>query len=154
MCVYSGMRYPLTNTPVKTAFAPGKDIKQHPTQKFTSAALTLSEDILTSGDMDLNRRLITHPAATFFVKVKGLSMQQSGILPNDILIVDRSIKPYNMSIVLAVYNEEFIIKRFTQKEEQIYLYDDKHFDNKLIVSKENQEKFEVWGVVTYIIHQT
>lgn len=39
--------------------------------------------------LDLNKFLIKHPAATFFVKVKGDSMIKAGIHSGDILVVDR-----------------------------------------------------------------
>lgn len=40
--------------------------------------------------LDLNELCIEHPAATFFVRVQGESMIEAGILPNDVLVVDRS----------------------------------------------------------------
>ena len=43
--------------------------------------------------LDLNSYLIKRPAATFFVRVNGDSMINAGINDNDILVVDRSIKP-------------------------------------------------------------
>ena len=39
---------------------------------------------------DLNELCIKHPAATFFVKVSGDSMQDAGIYDSDILVVDRT----------------------------------------------------------------
>jgi SOS-response transcriptional repressor LexA len=42
------------------------------------------------GPLDLNRHLIHHPAATFFVRVKGDSMIGAGIYSGDLLIVCRS----------------------------------------------------------------
>jgi len=41
--------------------------------------------------MDLNKHLIKHPAATFYVRVKGQSMKDAGILDGDVLIVDRAM---------------------------------------------------------------
>ena len=40
--------------------------------------------------LDLNKHLIKHPSATFFVKVTGDSMIKAGIHSGDILIVDSS----------------------------------------------------------------
>lgn len=42
-----------------------------------------SEDFL-EGRLDLNRYLIKHPAASFFVRVTGDSMINAGIHPNDL----------------------------------------------------------------------
>lgn len=43
--------------------------------------------------LDLNRHLIAHPAATFFLRVAGDSMKNAGIFHGDLLIVDRSLEP-------------------------------------------------------------
>jgi DNA polymerase V len=40
---------------------------------------------------DLNDLLITHPAATFFWRVRGTSMHGAGISDGDILIVNRAL---------------------------------------------------------------
>ena len=48
-----------------------------------------AEDYL-EGKLDLNRHLIPHPLATFFVRVSGDSMLGAGIHSGDLLIVDRS----------------------------------------------------------------
>ncbi len=46
-----------------------------------------AEDYI-EGSLDLNRHLVKHPAATFFVRVSGDSMINAGIHPDDILIVE------------------------------------------------------------------
>ena len=51
--------------------------------------------------LDLNELLVTHPAATFFVRAAGDSMVNAGILPGDILVVDRTLDPVNGNIVIA-----------------------------------------------------
>ena len=53
------------------------------------------------GEIDLNNYLIKNPLATFIVKSQGNSMLQAGIHSGDLLIVDRSIKAKNNSIVVA-----------------------------------------------------
>ena len=101
--------------------------------------------------LDLNEHLITHPAATFFVKVEGESMKEANIFKGDIIIVDRSIQPENGSIVVAVVNQEFTLKRLLIKEKKIFLQP----ENKDYLPMEIKPdwNFEVWGVVTYIIHK-
>jgi DNA polymerase V len=150
MSIYAGMRYPQKNK-VQIALTNRPDLKQKPSHKFVNVAVTISEDILTSGDMDLNKKLVQHPAATYFVRVQGVSMQYSGILPNDVLVVDRSLSPQLKNIVLATYNGDFILKRYFQKEGKILLYSDSQPEKP--ISPTQSEDFEIWGVVTYIIHQ-
>ena len=42
--------------------------------------------------IDLNKYLVKHPSSTFLVRASGESMINAGIFPNDILVVDRSLK--------------------------------------------------------------
>ena len=53
--------------------------------------------------IDLNEELIQHPAATFFVRVKGESMHDAGIQSGDILVVDRSLAPTDRKIVAPLF---------------------------------------------------
>ena len=102
------------------------------------------------GDLDLNQYLIKHPAATFFVRASGDSMCEAGILSGDLLIVDRSLTPQNNSIIIAAINGEFTVKRLQLKGKQIYLYPANRRYQPIEIS--NLENFQIWGVVTYAIH--
>jgi SOS-response transcriptional repressor LexA len=51
--------------------------------------------------LDLNRHLIKHPSATFFVRVNGDSMLGAGIHPGDILVVDRACECGDGDLVVA-----------------------------------------------------
>ena len=43
--------------------------------------------------LDLNELLVKRPAATYFVRVEGDSMEDEGIRHGDLLVVDRSLWP-------------------------------------------------------------
>jgi len=101
--------------------------------------------------LDLNEYLIHHPAATFFVRVAGDSMQDANMNPGDILIVDRSLEPSNGTIILAILDGDFTVKRYTKTHGQIILTPE-NIKYKPIYIKE-ESSFEVWGVVTHIIHE-
>lgn len=101
--------------------------------------------------MDLNEHLIKHPAATFFVRAYGDSMQDANIESGDILIVDRALDAINNSIVIAVYNGELTVKRLKQTGEKLFLMPENKEYPALEVTAETS--FEIWGVVTYIIHK-
>lgn len=45
--------------------------------------------------LDLIRLLVRHRASTFFFRVDGVSMVDAGMDEGDIIIVDRSVDPYN-----------------------------------------------------------
>ncbi|SDL61910.1 DNA polymerase V [Maridesulfovibrio ferrireducens] len=101
--------------------------------------------------MDLNEHLINHPAATFFVRAYGDSMQDANIESGDILIVDRALDAINNSIVIAVYNGELTVKRLKQTRNKLFLMPENKDYPALEVTEETS--FEIWGVVTYIIHK-
>ena len=50
--------------------------------------------------------MIQSPAATFFARAQGYSMINAGILPDDILVIDRALEPLSESIVVCVLNNE------------------------------------------------
>ncbi len=51
--------------------------------------------------LDLNRLVVKHPSATYFVRVSGDSMIGAGIGDGDLLVVDRSLKADHGDIVVA-----------------------------------------------------
>jgi DNA polymerase V len=102
------------------------------------------------GKLDLNRHLIKNPAATFFVRVAGDSMLKAGIHSGDLLVVDRSIEPRDKNVVIAVVNGELTVKRIRIRRNKLTL----EAENDAYRSQEidEQMEFEVWGVVTNVIH--
>lgn len=108
-----------------------------------------AEDYL-EGKLDLNKHLIKHPAATFFVRVTGDSMINAGIHPGDILIVDRSLEPADKKVVIAVIDGELTVKRIRMIQNKIILMPENENYKPLQIEKEMS--FEIWGVVTNVIH--
>ena len=100
--------------------------------------------------LDLNEHLIRHPASTFFVKAKGNSMLKAGIHSGDILIVDRSLEPQDKKIVIAILNGEFTVKRIQKRGSKLFLAPDN--DNYAPIEITDTHDFEIWGVVTTVIH--
>lgn len=100
--------------------------------------------------LDLNDLLITNPPATFFVRVAGHSMSGAGIFNNALLVVDRSLKPTNGRIVIAVVDGELTVKRLR-----------KFRDGRVELHSENPEfepltfadgcELVIWGVVKAVI---
>jgi DNA polymerase V len=95
--------------------------------------------------IDLFDRLNSHPQATFFMKVSGLSMTDAGISEGDVIVVDRSIKPKNGHIVVAVVDGEFTVKQLVMRAGVVKLRA-ANPTFKDIVLKEGQD-LQVWGVV-------
>ena len=104
-------------------------------------------------DINLNIHLIKNAPATFVIRVQGKSMSNVGIYDGDLLIVDKSLQPKNLSIVIANVNDELVVKSFIkQKDIQFLSSGSKNFNDKIIINP-NSEIF-IWGVVTYVIHST
>jgi DNA polymerase V len=101
--------------------------------------------------LNLNQLLISHPAATFFVRVSGESMIGANIHSGDVLVVDRSLEPKHRDIVIAVLNGEFTVKRVLRKGGKIFLAPENRAFPSIEIGQE--EDFQVWGVVTYVIHK-
>jgi len=100
--------------------------------------------------LDLNRYLIHHPAATFFVRVKGDSMIGAGIFCGDLLIVDRALMPAPGNVVIAVVNSDLTVKRFHQEAGQILLIPENQNYAPIVIGRNTD--FPIWGVVTRAIH--
>jgi len=100
--------------------------------------------------LDINELVVEHPAATFFVRVVGDSMQDAGIFSGDILVVDRSLQAQSGKIVIAVLNGEFTVKRLKISSEGIYLMP----ENEKYPPIKVAEECSIWGVVSYVIHKT
>ncbi len=112
---------------------------------FPSPAADYEEDRL-----DLNRYLIRHPAATFFVRAVGDSMIGAGIHCGDLLIVDRSLEPKDKSVVIAAIDGELTVKRIRMEKKKITLEpENKSYSVRQITEDTD---FQVWGVVTNVIH--
>jgi DNA polymerase V len=101
--------------------------------------------------LDLNRLVVKNAAATFFVKVAGDSMIDAGIRSGDLLVVDRSLAPASGKIVVAIIHGEFTVKRIKITKNKIFLVPENRSYPTLEMHPESD--FQVWGVVTYVIHQ-
>lgn len=107
-----------------------------------------------NGVLDLNKELIPHPAATFYARVVGDSMTP-GIKEGDLLVVDRSLEPFDNCVAVCCLNNEFTIKRIDMSGKEkgfIRLIPDNKKYEPITVTED--DKFILWGVVRYVIHKT
>lgn len=100
--------------------------------------------------LNLNHHLIKHPAATFFVRAYGQPMCDTGILDGDLLVVDKSLTPTNNSIIIAVINGEFTVRRLKIINGESFLYSANANYKPIAIA--NIPDFQAWGVVIYAIH--
>jgi len=137
-----------TNVPVPVSQAPLQALLLR--NKVCAGFPSPAED-LGAQRIDLTQLLVVHAQATYFLRASGHSMVEAGIFDNDILVVDRAIKPRHNHIVVAVVDGDFTVKKLYQRAGRIKLraanptYPD-------IVPRDGQT-VEVWGVVTATIKQ-
>lgn len=106
-------------------------------------------DDFLEGSLDLNSLVIRHPEATFFARVEGDSMKDEGIVEGDILVVDKSIEPYDGCLAVAFVDGEFTLKRVRMEPDKILLVPANPKYKIIEIFPDNE--FAVWGVVNYIV---
>ena len=107
-----------------------------------------AEDYSVQG-LDLNKEVVKNPASTFYARVSGLSMIDEGINDGDLLVIDKSIEPYNGCLAVCYVDGEFTLKRFKREGDHALLVPaNKNFKPIKITGENN---FLIWGIVTHLI---
>lgn len=114
------------------------------------AGSPVAADDLKEADIDLNAHLVSHPASTFMVTVKGDSMINAGIHDGDLLIVDRALQARSGKVVVAVINGELTVKRLEKTASGLFLMPENPAYSPIEVPEE--AALFIWGVVTNVIH--
>lgn len=99
--------------------------------------------------IDLNKELVRHPACTFYGRVSGDSMIDAGLHDGDIVVIDKSIQPFNGAMAVCFIDGEFTIKYIELHTDYIMLIPANRDFEPIKVTAEND--FLIWGIVTYSI---
>lgn len=99
--------------------------------------------------LDITSQIVKNPASTFYAKVSGTSMIDDGIGDGDILVVDKSVTPYNGCIAICFVDGEFTLKHVEIHPDHIMLVPANRSFKPIKVTQENE--FVIWGVVRYVI---
>ncbi len=99
--------------------------------------------------ISLDRLLIQNPSATFMLKVSGDSMSDAGILPGDMVIVDKGRVPKSGDIVIAEVDGQWTMKYLRKKGEGIMLIPANHKYKPI----KPQNELKIAGVVTAVIRK-
>ncbi len=84
---------PLAHADIQAGFpSPAEDFLDHP--------------------LDLEAWLNPQPANSFLLRVSGESMRRAGILPGDLILVDRALTAKENDVVVAILDGGFTVKRF------------------------------------------
>lgn len=134
---------------LSSSYTGSKRFTQHDVPTANATGFGAAADDYMERGIDLNEQLIRNKPATFFMKVSGNSMIDAGIYEGDIVIVDKSIKPVNGKIVIAVIDGEMLIRRYQKTLNKLLLIPETHKLSTIDVSEFSD--FKVWGVVIHLI---
>ncbi len=99
--------------------------------------------------ISLDDWLIENKESTFMLKVSGDSMIDAGILPGDMVILDKGKNPKIGDVVVAEVDREWTIKYFEKRGEEIVLTP----ANKKYPLIHPKEELRIAGVVTAVVRK-
>lgn len=99
--------------------------------------------------ISLDEWLIANKEATFMLKVSGDSMKDAGIMPGDMVLLERGKLPKHKDIVVAEIDREWTIKYFYKKGNRTALVP----ANKKYKPIFPKEELRIAGVVTAVIRK-
>ena len=106
-------------------------------------------DDYLEGLLSLDDICMTNRETTFLGRVTGKSLQDIHVFEGDIMVIDKSLKPENGDLVVAVINSEFTAKFISITGNDFLLYPaNKKFKPIKIAEFDD---FKIWGVVTRVI---
>ena len=99
--------------------------------------------------LSLDEFLIENPAATFMLKVSGDSMTGAGIMPGDMVLVDKGAVPKSGDIVIAEVDNEWTMKYLRKRGESVSLVP----ANPAYKPIKPKDELRIAGVVTAVIRK-
>ncbi len=111
---------------------------------FQAPAEDTANEMLT-----VDQYLIKNPNNTFALKVKGLSMEKAGIMPGDLILVEKRTDAHPGQIIIAHLPSGFTVKRLIEEQGQRFLKSEgmKEYQIRL------EEGTEIWGIVIGIVRK-
>ncbi len=97
--------------------------------------------------IDLNALLVHNAPATFFMRMRGTQLLYRGILPEDLLVVDRSRAPVPGCLVVFRQDEDFSCRELARNGERYVLADGSGEEIAL------SEETEIFGTVTGVVRK-
>jgi SOS regulatory protein LexA len=114
-----------------------------------SAGFPSPADEELSDTLSLDAYLIRNKEATYLLKVNGHSMMDAGILPGDLLLVERGAHPRDGDIVIAQVDREWTMKYFRKRGAAVFL----EAANKDYQPIHPQEELQIAAVVRAVIRK-
>lgn len=98
--------------------------------------------------IDLNKLVIRHPSATYFVRAAGDSMSGAGIGNGDLLVVDSAKTAQHGDIVIAAVDGEFTVKRLQTHPSVMLIPENPSYRP---IQFSGEDSLDIFGVVTHIL---
>jgi repressor LexA len=133
-----------TGRPLPSGFFTGLAVLGTVSAGFPSPA----DEELTD-TMTLDEYLITNKEATYLLKVSGDSMIDAGILPGDLLLVERGAEARDGDIVIAQVDQAWTIKYLRRRGPKVFL----EATNKAYRPIHPQEELTIAAVVRAVIRK-
>jgi DNA polymerase V len=108
---------------------------QSPVSEYEQLHTSINKD-----QSELNEEL-------YFAKVTGEGMIASGIYPDDMLVVDQSLKPEQGDIVICEQAGNFTLRSYYVKTGREYLMADNNYFKP--VELNSSATYRIWGVVPF-----
>lgn len=89
------------------------------------------------------------PKDSFLLRVKGDSLKDAYIFSGDIVIVNPNLDPKNGQIVVAIFDDAAVVKRFYKKRNEIELVSENPEYKTMVIDKK-YSSFKVVGIVVGI----
>jgi DNA polymerase V len=110
-----------------------------------SAGFPSPAEDYVEGRIDLNRDLIKHPFATFYIRISGDSMEPR-IHEGALILVDRMVETKDDDIIVARIGHDLCVKRLRiEADGKVWLLSDNVSYQPIRITEEMD--FEVWGRV-------
>lgn len=110
----------LEATPEKR-LKPGKRFFERPIYDSVRAGFPSPAGDMSHDTLSIDEYLVNHPSSTVLVTVKGDSMIDVGIMPGDIVIVEKRTVGNVGDMVIAIVDNEFTLKTLGQEKEKFIL---------------------------------
>lgn len=134
---------------IPSAYSGTKNFSQQDIPTVNATGFGAAADDYAERGIDLNEQLIKNKAATFFMRVNSDAMIGAGIYQGDVVIVDRSLEVKNGKVVIAIVDGELLVRKLELTETKTLLLP---ANKKLSVIDVTTKGLNVWGVVTFVIH--
>lgn len=93
------------------------------------------------GGMSLDAHVFRHRLSTYLWRLEQ-TIPEMGWQEGSVVVVDRALSPRQNDLLVAVVDEEFVVRKLHQKK----LYD-------LAGTLEQAEDVVIWGVITHVLQE-